>query len=227
MSHRIQAALFDLDGVICFTDKYHYLSWKMLADERGWDFDEELNHRLRGIPRMASLQVILDHNGVALSAQEKEACCAAKNAHYQELIEEMGADDLYPGVLDFLHALRGEGVRLGLCSSSGNAALVLDRLGLTPLFGAVVTVHDVERAKPAPDLFLRAAERLGAAPEGCVAFEDAEAGIEAARAAGMAVVGVGPPEALPDAPACIRDYAEVDLEALLETGRPSRRPIGD
>jgi beta-phosphoglucomutase len=227
VSRQIQAALFDLDGVICFTDKYHYLSWKLLADERGWDFDEELNHRLRGIPRMASLQVILDHNGVELSAEEKETCCAAKNAYYHELIQEMGQEDLYPGVARFLRALRREGVRLGLCSSSGNAALVLDRLGLTPLFGAVVTVHDVERAKPAPDLFLRAAARLGVAPERCVVFEDAEAGVEAARAAGMAVVGVGPPEAMPGAPVCIQDYAEVDVEGLLETGRPFPPPSGD
>jgi beta-phosphoglucomutase len=224
MSHRIQAALFDLDGVICYTDRYHYLSWKRLADERGWGFNEELNHRLRGIPRMASLQVILDHNGVELGEEDKRACCEAKNAHYQELIEDMGEEDLCPGVAEFLGHLRDRDVRLGLCSSSGNAALVIKRLGLADLFGAVVTVHDVERAKPAPDIFLRAAEQLGVSPSRCVVFEDAEAGIEAARAAGMAVVGVGPPEAMPSAPVCIQHYARIDVEALLETGVPPAPP---
>ncbi len=225
MKHQIKAVLFDLDGVIVFTDKYHYLGWKKLAEEEGWDFDEELNNQLRGIPRMASLQVILDHNDVELSEEQKKACAERKNGYYQEMLRtELNEDDLYPGALELIEKLRAEGVRLGLCSSSRNALTVLERLGLTGRFRAIVTGNEISRAKPAPQIFLLAADGLGVPPFHCLVFEDAESGVEAALAAGMKCIGVGTPEVLPNAPECVQDYEEVDVGALLDAGRTSRPP---
>lgn len=252
MQHLIRAVLFDLDGVIVFTDRYHYLSWKRLADERGWAFDETLNHQLRGIPRSASLQVILDHNNVTLADEEKRRLADRKNAYYLELLTTMNEDDLYPGVVPFLERVRGEGILLGLCSASRNAVTVLERLDLQRHFDVVISGHDVARAKPDPEIFLLAAERLGVPPFHCIVFEDAVSGVEAALAAGMKVIGVVGPHAdrsapggpapagpgavepassrsahtsaaglLPNAPEVIRDYEEIDIQALLDCGRPA------
>lgn len=222
MKHLIRAALFDLDGVVVFTDRYHYLSWKRLCDEKGWDFNEEVNHRLRGIPRMASLLEILDHNRRVLPLDEREALCEKKNAYYLELLEGINEGDLYPGVVAFLQALKARGVLLGLCSSSKNAQRVLDLLNLSPLFDTVVTGHDFKHAKPDPEVFLTGAARLRVPPFHCVVFEDAYSGVQAARAAKMRCIGVGSPEVLTNAVETIQRYEEIDLDALLDTGRPQR-----
>lgn len=223
MKRQIKAVLFDLDGVVVFTDKYHYLAWKKLADEQGWEFDEEVNNGCRGVPRMASLQVILDHNGVALAEDEKVALATRKNEYYKELLDGIGEDDLYPGVVDFLEALREEGVRLGLCSSSKNALTVLRALDLEKYFEAVVTGNDITRAKPDPQIFLLGAGKLRVPPFHCIVFEDAPSGVAAGLAAGMKVIGVGSPGLLTEAPECIDDYAAIDIGAMLDTGR-TRRP---
>jgi alpha,alpha-trehalose phosphorylase len=222
MKHLIEAALFDLDGVVVFTDKYHYLAWKRLADEQGWAFDEQLNHQLRGIPRMASLQVILDHNRVSLSDQEKEALADRKNGYYKELLGSINEDDLYPGVVPFMERLRAQGTKLCLCSSSKNARTVLDKLDLARFFDGVVTGHDFRKAKPDPEIFLLGAERLGVPAFHCIVFEDAYSGVEAGLAARMRVIGVGAKEVLTNAPETIRSYDEIDVEALLDSGRPAR-----
>ncbi|AKJ63358.1 beta-phosphoglucomutase [Kiritimatiella glycovorans] len=219
MAHQIRAVLFDLDGVVVFTDKYHYLGWKKLADEKGWAFDEEINHRCRGVPRLASLQVILDHNHVELPQEEKERLADVKNEYYRELLKEINEEDLYPGALDLLRRLRAEGTRTACCSSSKNAQTVLDALGIGEYFDAVVTGHDIENPKPAPDIFLLGAERVNMHPYHCLVFEDAESGVEAARAAGMKCVGVGPRERLPSAGETVEDYARIDVQALLDAGR--------
>lgn len=219
MRHHIRAALFDLDGVVVFTDRYHYQAWKRLADERGWAFDPQVNHRLRGVPRMASLEIILEHNGITLDAAEKERLAELKNRYYVESLRNINAEDLYPGVLDLLDRLRAEGVKLALCSSSRNAPLVLERLGLGPRFDTVVSGADIRRAKPDPEIFLLAAQRLRVPPFHCVVFEDAESGVQAARAAGMKCIGVGEAERLPSADECVTDYGAIDVPALLDTGR--------
>jgi len=221
VKHLIQAALFDLDGVVAFTDKYHYLAWKRLADEQGWAFDEQLNHQLRGVPRLASLQVILDHNQVSLTGEQKADLAGRKNDYYNELLQSINASDLYPGAVDFLNGLRAHGVKLGLCSSSRNATTVLERLDLVPLFDAIVTGHDFQQAKPDPEIFLLAADRLGVPPFHCIVFEDAYSGVQAGLAARMKVVGVGPKDVLPNAPVVIQRYEDIDIAALLDTGRPS------
>jgi beta-phosphoglucomutase len=224
MKHQIQAVLFDLDGVVVFTDRYHYLSWQKLSDEEGWAFDEELNHRLRGIPRMASLQVILDHNGLELSDAEKAALADRKNRYYRELLTGMSDADLYPGVMDLCRKLKAEGTKLAVCSSSKNAHEVLDSLGIAGTFDAVVAGNDITCAKPDPEIFLAAAERLSVPPFHCMVFEDAEAGVQAARAAGMKAIGVGTPDVLPGAPECVTDYGQIDVGALLDAGRATRPP---
>ncbi len=221
MRHIIRAALFDLDGVVAFTDRYHYLSWKRLADEQGWAFDEQLNHQLRGIPRLTSLQMILDCNRISITEDEKAALADRKNDYYKEMLQSINESDLYPGVVGFLEKLRSEGVKLGLCSSSKNAMTVLERLDLTRFFDAVVTGHDFKRAKPDPEIFLLAADKLGIPPFHCIVFEDASSGIEAALAAKMKCIGVGSKDIVPNAPEVIRAYEEIDLAALLDTGRPT------
>ena len=225
MKHIIRAVLFDLDGVVVFTDKYHYLAWKRLADEQGWQFDEELNHQLRGIPRMPALQIILDHNHVVIDEAQKETLATRKNDYYKQMIESIDNSDLYPGVVPFIEKLRAQSVKIGLCSSSKNAQTVLDKLGLTRLFDTVVTGHDFRNAKPDPEIFLLGAERLGVPAFHCLVFEDAFSGIEAALAARMKAVGVGTTEVLPNAPEVIRRYDEIDIDTLLDAGRPSRLPV--
>lgn len=217
--HAIRAVLFDLDGVLVHTDRYHYLAWKRLADEQGWAFDEEVNHQLRGVPRIASLEAILRHNGIELDMGRKLELADRKNEMYKELLKGIGQDDLYPGAVDLLERLRSKGVLLGLCSASKNAGAVLDALDLRGFFSTVVTGHDFSRGKPDPEIFLVAADRLKVPPFHCLVFEDAASGVEAALAAGMKCVGVGTPDRLPTAGDTVTDYTTIDVEALLNTGR--------
>ena len=214
----MKAALFDLDGVVVFTDRYHYLAWKRLADENGWAFDERLNDRCRGVPRLASLRVILDHNDICLSNTEANELADCKNAYYLELLHGVSAHDLYPGAVPFIRELRRLGFRIALCSSSRNAALVLDRLGITPLFDAIVTGEHLTRPKPDPQIFLLASQLLGVLPRRCVVFEDAESGVEAARRAGMRCLGVGPAQRLTLADMTFTDYATLDPDLLFPQG---------
>ena len=208
---RIQAALFDLDGVVVFTDKYHYLAWKELSDKNGWFFSEEINQGCRGVPRMESLEVILRHNHVEIGEEQKLSLADQKNRRYVELLRTIGPEDIYPGVVSFLESLRKRGLKTALCSSSRNARLVLEMLQLMQWFDAIVTGDEVARAKPDPEIFLLGARRLGVEPEVCVVFEDAPSGIEAAIAAGMRSIGVGPRELLKNAQTTITDYSEIDL----------------
>ncbi len=219
MMHQIRAVLFDLDGVVVFTDKYHYLGWKKLADEKGWAFDEEVNHGCRGVPRLASLQVILDHNNVELPLDEKERLADIKNEYYKELLKQINEDDIYPGVVSFLKKLKAESVRMAICSSSKNAMPVLDALNLTQYFDAVITGNDIDNPKPDPEIFLKGAAAVNMHPAHCLVFEDAESGVDAAHAAHMKCIGIGEPERLPNAHETITDYAEIDLQALLDAGR--------
>jgi beta-phosphoglucomutase len=213
--HQIEAVLFDLDGVIVFTDRYHYLGWKRLADENGWAFDEEINNGCRGVPRMESLEVILRHNGVDLPEDEKEALASRKNAYYVDLLADINEADVYPGAVEFLKRLRSTGVKIALCSSSKNAPLVLESLGLEEYFDAVVTGADIRKAKPDPEIFLLGASRVGVEPGKCVVFEDAPSGVAGALAAGMSCVGVGSPELLDEAPVVIQEYNTIDIDKLL------------
>lgn len=227
-NYNIKAALFDLDGVIVFTDKYHYLAWKKLADEQGWDFDEQVNNRLRGIPRLASLEEILKHNQIELPMEEKLVLMERKNQYYVKLLEQINENDVYPGVVEFLKKLREKGIRISLCSSSKNAMLVLNSLGIAELFDAIVTGADIKNAKPDPEIFLLGAKRLKMPAFHCVVFEDAKAGIEGAKAAKMKSVGVGNREETEKlADQFIEKYEEIDIDTFLESGRKQALPVDE
>ncbi len=188
----IKAVIFDLDGVICFTDEYHYLAWKEMADGMGVYFDREINNRLRGVSRMASLDIILErYSGPELSAEEKEALATKKNGIYRELLGRMSPADLSDEVKNTLDALRGRGLKLAIGSSSKNAPFILERIGLGDYFDAISDGNNISRSKPDPEVFLKAAEFLGLESSVCLVVEDAVAGAEAGHAGGFTVACVG------------------------------------
>lgn len=217
---QLKAFIFDLDGVLTDTAKFHYQAWKRLADEMGADFNWELNHQLRGVSRRQSMEIIF--KGHDLSEEEMTAGMARKNDYYQSLIMRMSPADLLPGVMELLQELREQELKIGLGSASKNARTVLDAIGLTPLMDVIGDGYSVERGKPEPDLFLHVAHELGVKPEVCVVFEDAEAGIEAANRAGMYAVGIGDPDRLPGSDVVYPHLEGLTLEKLtsdLESAR--------
>lgn len=210
-----KACLFDLDGVIVDTAKYHYQAWRSLARRLGFDFSPAHNERLKGVSRMASLDILLEVGGISgVSDADKQRMADEKNAEYVSLISRMTPDEVLPGAEDFLRSLRAAGIRTALGSASKNAMTILDRLQLTPLFDAIVDGTKVAKAKPDPEVFLRGAEALGVAPAECVVFEDAEAGIEAAIAGGMRCVGIGSPDILGRANLVVPGLSAMTLDKL-------------
>lgn len=191
-----KAVIFDLDGVITDTAHYHYLAWKRLAESQGIPFDEAFNEELKGVDRMGSLALILARGDRSYTQDEKLALADAKNRHYQELIATMTPQDLLPGALDALHAVRAAGLKTGLASVSKNAFTVLDRLGIRDRFDTVVDAARIANSKPHPEIFLTAAAQLGLAPQDCLGVEDAVAGVASIKDAGMVAVGVGSPAVL-------------------------------
>ena len=187
-----RAVVFDLDGVICFTDEYHYQAWKALADRLRIPFDRTVNNRLRGVSRMASLEIILEkYSGPALSEEDKLALAAEKNALYRELLGQMSPADLSDEVRETLGELRRRGYLLAIGSSSKNAPFILERIGLDGYFDAVSDGNNITRSKPDPEVFLKAAEKLSLPPALCLVVEDAVSGAEAAHAGGMKAACVG------------------------------------
>lgn len=211
----IRGALFDLDGVLVDTAKHHYLAWKRLADGLGFAFTPEHNERLKGVSRMRSLEILLEVGGLNPSQAERETMAARKNAWYVEMLGTLAAGDVLPGAREALLALRRRGIKTALGSASKNTPLILDKLGLGPLLDAVVDGNTASRAKPDPQVFLMGAEAIGVPPAECVVFEDAAAGIEAARAGGMFAVGVGRAENLPAADLLVSGLYALDVDAML------------
>ena len=189
---KYQAVIFDLDGVICFTDEYHYLAWKQMADSLGVYFDREINNRLRGVSRMASLEIVLErYEGPALSDERKVELAAMKNDIYRESLAQMSPADLSDEVRDTLNGLRERGLKLAIGSSSKNTPFILGQLGLGSYFDAVSDGNNITRSKPDPEVFLKAAEMLGLEPGVCLVVEDAVSGAEAGHAGGFDVACVG------------------------------------
>jgi beta-phosphoglucomutase len=205
----MQAAIFDLDGVIVDTAKYHYMAWRRLAQQLGFDFSEEDNEKLKGVSRMRSLELLTEIGGVQLDSAERERLSALKNTWYVEYINKIDPSEVLPGVVEYIRFVRSKQVQTAIASASRNAQLILDHLRIAPLFDAVVDGNQVHEAKPDPEVFLRAASALGVPPEGCVIFEDSEAGIEAARRAGMFSVGVGKPANLIGANMVIANFRQL------------------
>jgi len=215
----IRGVIFDLDGVLVTTDELHYRAWKELADAEGIYFDRRINDRLRGVSRMESLGILLERSPRAYSEEEKAALAERKNARYRELLQSLTPADVLPGVREVLGGLRTRGVRTAVASSSRNAAAILERTGLAGAFDAAVDGNDIRHSKPHPEVFLLAAGRLGLAPAECLVVEDAMAGIEAGRRAGMAVFGIGTPEMLPGIRNLATDLAHVTVDELLRADR--------
>lgn len=188
---KYQGIIFDLDGVICHTDKYHYQAWKKLADKLGVYFDEVINNRLRGVSRMESLNIILEKCDRELTIQEKEACAEEKNEIYKELLKNMTTEDLSREVRETLEQLREKGLKLAIGSSSKNAGFILERIGLGDFFDTVSDGNNITFSKPDPEVFLKAAQFLNLQPEQCLVVEDAEAGLLAAKRGNMDCAGIG------------------------------------
>ncbi|CUQ13909.1 MULTISPECIES: beta-phosphoglucomutase [Hungatella] len=188
---KYQGIIFDLDGVICHTDKYHYQAWKKLADQLGVYFDETINNRLRGVSRMESLDIILEKYGRDLTDEEKLHCADEKNRYYRELLKEMNTGDLSDEVRDTLNQLRERGYKLAIGSSSKNAGFILERIGLKGFFDAVSDGNNITNSKPDPEVFLKAARFLGLEPEACLVVEDARAGLMAAVNGNMDCAAIG------------------------------------
>ncbi len=204
---KAKACLFDLDGVLVDTARFHYLAWKDLAQRLGFHFTGEDNERLKGVSRMDSLEILLEIGGIRLSQDDKLKYATQKNNLYLTYIETMTPEDILPGALEFMKAVRREGIKTALGSVSKNAGLILEKTGLLPLFDAVVDGNLISRAKPDPEVFLKGAGLLGVPAHSCIVFEDAVAGVEAAHRAGMKCVGIGSPEILKDADLVVPGFA--------------------
>ena len=189
---KTKAFIFDLDGVIVDTAKFHFRAWKMLADEIGMEFDEEVNERLKGVSRMRSFEIILEVNGAMdrFTEEEKTALITKKNDLYVELIKTLTPADALPGIEALVNSAKAAGIKTGVASVSKNAPAVLSALGLADRFDYVADASKVKNSKPDPEIFLICAEALGVHPSECVGIEDAQAGIEAIKAAGMYAVGI-------------------------------------
>lgn len=188
---KYRAVIFDLDGVICHTDKYHYQAWKKVADELGIYFDELINNRLRGVSRMESFDIILERCEGEMSLEEKIHWTEKKNDIYKELLKNMSPEDLTDEVKQTLDALRERGLKLAIGSSSKNAGFILGQIGLGEYFDAVSDGNNISRSKPDPEVFVKAAQFLEEEPEDCLVVEDAKAGLEAALAGGMDCAAIG------------------------------------
>lgn len=187
----MKAFIFDLDGVIVFTDKYHYQAWKKLADKINVYFDEEINNRLRGVSRAESLEIILEKYNGTLSDDKKAALMEEKNSMYRKLLENMTPDDVSDEVRNTLNELRKRGHKLAIGSSSKNAKFILERVGIINLFDAISDGNNISQSKPNPEVFLKAADFMYEKYLNCIVVEDAYAGIDAAKAAQMTAVGIG------------------------------------
>ncbi|ACL68804.1 beta-phosphoglucomutase [Halothermothrix orenii] len=212
--HReIKGFIFDLDGVITDTAELHYRSWKKLADEEGIPFTREDNEQLRGVSRRKSLELLL--NGREVPEEKKLEMMDRKNNYYKEFIKQITEEDLLPGAKELLDELKSRGYKLAVASASKNAKPVIKNLGVEHVFDQISDGYSVEKTKPAPDLFLYTAKQLGLKPEECVVIEDAEAGIEAALAAGMTAVGIGPEERVGKAHFRYDKVADINLDDIL------------
>ena len=210
----IRACIFDLDGVIVDTAHYHYLAWKRLANALGLDLTPDDNERLKGVSRMQSLEIVLQIGGITANDEEKGLLADQKNGWFTVLIEQMKPDEIFPGVRELIEELKAAGIKVALASSSKNAPTVIERLGVRSLFEVIVDGTMVAHTKPDPEIFLSTAEKLGIPPSECVVFEDAEAGVEAALAAGMKCVGVGSTERLGKAHLVIARTGEFSRKML-------------
>lgn len=209
-----KAALFDLDGVLVDTAKFHFLAWKQLADQLGIRFSEQDNEKLKGVSRMESLEILLKLGNKKYTDAEKIAMAEEKNKNYVRYIQDMDASEILPGVLKTLTSLQRLKIKIGLGSASKNTAIILKNTGLSQYFDIIIDGNIVSNAKPDPEVFVKGSEGLQISNQDCVVFEDSEAGCHAAKRAGMYAIGVGKAENLPSADEIIPDFKHFKVEAI-------------
>ena len=213
---RTGACIFDLDGVLVDTAKYHFKAWKRLTDMLGIDFTENDNERLKGVSRMASLEIILEIGNMQLDESKKLEYATLKNNWYIEYISKMTPSEILPGCIRFITELKKEKILIAIGSASKNTPMILERVGIQGMFDAVADGNNITKAKPDPEVFLKAAEMIGIRPEECVVFEDAVAGVQAALNAGMMCIGIGSPEVLTKAHFVVPGLYEMNVGKLRE-----------
>ena len=223
-SMMLKACLFDLDGVIVDTARYHFVAWREIAEELGFVFTEEDNEKLKGVSRMRSLEILLEIGGISLEGESKTLLAQKKNSLYLQYVLKMRPDEVLPGAREFLTDCRNNNLGIGLGSASKNATTILNLLQITHLFDAIIDGNKVTKAKPDPEVFLTGARELGVLPQNCVVFEDAKAGIEAAIAANMFSVGIGDPVILKKANFVASGLKNLSVKTLTaKLGRQSNR----
>ncbi|MFB3168162.1 beta-phosphoglucomutase [Neobacillus sp. 179-C4.2 HS] len=213
---KISAVIFDLDGVIVSTDEFHYQAWKQISDQEKMYFNREINERLRGVSRMESLEIILSHSDKNYSEKDKQLLAQRKNEVYCALLNKLSPNDILPGVINLLLSLKARDIKIAIGSSSKNTPFILEQIGLAFSFNAIADGNSITNSKPDPEVFLLAAEKLGVAPEECVVIEDAQAGIDAAIAAGMKAVGVGTAASCVNAQLTLKDLSNLNIDQLIE-----------
>ncbi|MAU71715.1 MAG: beta-phosphoglucomutase [Pseudozobellia sp.] len=210
----VKAFIFDLDGVIVDTAKYHYLAWKNLANQLGFEFTLEQNELFKGVSRRRCLEILLDIGNVTASSEQFERWLIEKNEDYLAYIEKMDSSEILPDVPKVLSYLKSKGIPMALGSASKNAKAILEKVSLLPYFDSLVDGNSVSKAKPDPEVFLIGASNLGVSPENCAVFEDALAGIEAANNAEMVSIGIGDKKILSEADYNFNDFTEIDINFL-------------
>jgi len=209
-----KGVIFDLDGVIVDTAKFHFLAWRKLANDLGFDITETQNEELKGVSRVKSLEIILGWGGVTLTEDEFMEQMAMKNDNYLSYISGMTKSDILPGVSEIIDFLKENDIPIALGSASKNARNILEKVGLYQSFDAIVDGNDVSKAKPNPEVFLIAANQLNVMPENCVVFEDSVAGIQAANLAKMTSIGIGEEAVLNEADHVFTDFTEIEIDFI-------------
>ncbi|MGV1012905.1 MAG: beta-phosphoglucomutase [Flavobacterium sp.] len=213
-----KAFIFDLDGVIVDTAKYHFLAWQKLSQELGIEFTPEHNEQLKGVSRVRSLDIILELGNIQASQEDKNRWLIQKNEDYLSYLVDIDESEILPGVLPVLHYLKDKNQLIALGSASKNARPILEKTGILSLFDAIVDGNDVSNAKPDPEVFLQAAKKLNATNENSIVFEDSVAGIQAANTANMISIGIGDAATLHEAKYIFKDFTFIDvsfIEALI------------
>ncbi|MFN7119216.1 MAG: beta-phosphoglucomutase [Saprospiraceae bacterium] len=216
MKNSIQACIFDLDGVIVDTAKYHFLAWRRLANELGFDFTEKENEKLKGVSRMGSLELILEWGGIQLDEATKLELADRKNTWYVEFLQDMSEADILEGVLPFLADLRKHNIRCGLGSASKNAITVVEKIGLLAEFEVIIDGYKATKSKPDPQVFAMGADAMGIPHAQCIVFEDAESGVQAALNGGFYAVGIGSPENLGHAHLVIPNFIGQNFTSIVQ-----------
>jgi beta-phosphoglucomutase len=210
-----KACLFDLDGVLVDTAIYHFKAWRMLGENFGYQLTEEQNEQLKGVSRVESLNRILAWASFSATEEQKEIWLKEKNDNYLSLISGMNPTEILPGVVDFLSQIKADGYKIGLGSASKNAEIILEKTELMPWFDLIIDGNKVSKSKPDPEVFLKGAEGLGLLPHECIVFEDAQAGVEAAKSGGMKVIGIGEASVLKEADKVISNFVGINSADLL------------